>query len=264
MFRSEGRSLTLLRGGCQVLQQITSKHLLFVPNFSPNSPHLFLLAVSPHIQTGSSCLWPSGSLTVGLSLYVCGSWMRDTLSRLLWNLLCGAAAAHVRDFDRAAVISFSSVHVVGYRLFPLCAALLLELMCWSWSVRTYFGFVSDSAKGELTKVSFWKHQPSHCRPNAPKANNKMHWILCVHYVALHFPLMHAIYFRMKGHTLAPELLLFSEVSMNMSFKVHHNVSLSLVTPLKPLTSAPTWRPGSLQAQSILPAACHSHCWSFFL
>ena len=197
-------------------------------------------------------------------LCVCGSWMRDTLRRLLWNLLCGAAAAHVRDFDRAAVISFSSVHVVGYRLFPLCAALLLELMCWSWSVRTYFGFVSDSAKGELTKVSFWKHQLSHCRPNAPKANNKMHWILCVHYVALHFPLMHAIYFRMKGHTLAHELLLFSEVSMNMSFKVHHNVSLSLVTPVKPLISAPTWRPGSLQAQTILPAACHSHCWSSFL
>lgn len=33
------------------------------------------------------------------------------------------------------------------------------------------------------------------------------------YVALHFPPVHSIYFRMKGHTLASELLLFSEVSL---------------------------------------------------
>lgn len=43
--------LTLLGRGVQVLQEVTSKHLLFVASFSPTSWHFCCLMFSPHIQS---------------------------------------------------------------------------------------------------------------------------------------------------------------------------------------------------------------------
>lgn len=112
---SEGDSLTLLRGGSQVLEQITSKHLFFVHSSSPNSPHLFLCAVltSHSDRPELLSLWPSH----WLSDWPCGCWMCWP-TKLMWHWLC-RGVKHVRAFAVLLLLL----------LFPLLQCMLLGAGC---------------------------------------------------------------------------------------------------------------------------------------
>lgn len=63
------------------------------------------------------------------------------------------------------------------------------------------------------------------RTISPKIKQKMALNPQCAYVALHFPPVHSIYFRMKGHTLASELLLLTEMSLWMFHSNHTIMSL---------------------------------------
>ena len=66
--------LTLLTGYSQVVHQVTAKHLLIVPSFSPESPHLFFSPASTS-HTSSHVV---NSLCVSVIFSFCLNWSMVT------------------------------------------------------------------------------------------------------------------------------------------------------------------------------------------
>lgn len=220
-----GGGLTLLRGGSQVLEQIASEHLLFVPSSSPNSPHRFLCVFLTHIQTRLELLslWPSRRL--------CDSWTCCP-PRLMWHWL------------RGGCFLLAQCMLVGAGCFLSELPVLLEC-------QHMLGFIFQPCRNH----KYFSVQPPlyNAENNVhSESNTKRLWILCVHMWRCTSP-VNSIYFRMKGHTLASELLLFSQLRLWM-FQSHRKVSLG------------RWAHLNLQPQSEdstgpgfkLPS-CHSHC-----
>lgn len=121
-YRNGGRVLTLLTGGSQVLEQITSKHLLFVPSSSPNSSHIFLCCFHLTFRPARAAQLVTVRSTLWLSLRGC--WMCWP-TRLMWQWLC-RGGAHFRDLT-----------VLLLLLFPLLQCMLLGAGCFLWKLRCF-------------------------------------------------------------------------------------------------------------------------------
>lgn len=94
-------SLTLLRWGIQVLQQITPKHLLFVCSFSANPSHLSPVCFSTSHPDKSG----------GLRVCVAGT----QIDTEMIQRYCAFQRFHHYAAAAAASASFTSEHVVGCR-----------------------------------------------------------------------------------------------------------------------------------------------------